>query len=72
MLEQKAHPSSDVWSLGAVIYALLAGRSAFGGVDEADTTENIQYVRFKCEHLNPGVSQEVVRFLMLIFKRDPW
>ncbi|XP_063855219.1 obscurin-like [Scylla paramamosain] len=71
ILEKKAHPTSDVWSLGCVIYALLAGRSAFGGVDDEDTKENVQFSRFKLEYLNPGVSQEVVRFLMLIFKRDP-
>ncbi|KAG0722242.1 Obscurin [Chionoecetes opilio] len=71
LLEHKAHLTSDVWSLGALVFALLAGRSAFGGVDEEDTKANIQYVKFKGDHLNPGVSQEAIRFLMLIFKRDP-
>ncbi|XP_050698180.1 obscurin-like isoform X5 [Eriocheir sinensis] len=71
LLENKAHPSSDIWSLGVVIYALLAGRSAFGGVDEEDTKDNIRNVSFKCEYLNPGLSQELVRLIMLIFKRDP-
>ncbi|XP_047481491.1 obscurin-like [Penaeus chinensis] len=71
LAEQKAFPSSDIWSLGALIYLLLSGKSAFGGVDEEDTHQNILHVRYRYEHLGSNTTQEAIRFLMLIFKRDP-
>lgn len=67
----KAYPTSDIWSLGVLTYALMAGASPFKGVDDDDTRQNIQYVRYMFEHLSSSTSQEAIRFLMLLFKRDP-
>ncbi|XP_066949349.1 LOW QUALITY PROTEIN: muscle M-line assembly protein unc-89-like [Macrobrachium rosenbergii] len=69
--DQKAYPTSDIWSLGVLTYALLAGSSAFKGADDDDTRQNIQYCRYRFEHLSSSTTQEAIRFLMLIFKRDP-
>jgi len=66
--EQKAYPVSDVWSLGAVTYTLITGRSAFKGEDVEETHENIQCARYRCDYLH--CSQEAARFVMLILKRD--
>ncbi|KAK3866226.1 hypothetical protein Pcinc_028227 [Petrolisthes cinctipes] len=71
MLEQRGFVSSDIWSLGVVTYVLLAGASPFAGLDEEETRSNVQYVRFKFEHLSAATTQEAIRFIMLIFKRDP-
>ncbi|XP_071523603.1 protein Obscurin-like isoform X2 [Panulirus ornatus] len=69
--EQRAFPNSDIWSLGAITYMLLSGSSAFKGEDDEETKENIQFVRYRFERLGSNTSQEAIRFLMLIFKRDP-
>ncbi|KAG7177807.1 Obscurin-like 6 [Homarus americanus] len=69
--DQHAFPNSDIWSLGVVTYLLLSGVSAFKGDDEDETKENIQFVRYRFEHLGSNTTQEAIRFLMLIFKRDP-
>ncbi|KAK7082958.1 Serine/threonine-protein kinase 17A, partial [Halocaridina rubra] len=69
--DHKAYPTSDIWSLGVLVYALMAGSSPFKGIDDNDTRQNIQYVRYRYEHLSSSTSQEAIRFLMLIFKRDP-
>lgn len=71
LLQQTAFPTSDIWSLGVLVYLLLSGKSAFAGEDDEETQQNISSVRYRYEHLGSNTTQEAIRFLMLIFKRDP-
>uniref|UniRef100_A0A6A7FT23 Muscle M-line assembly protein unc-89-like isoform X8 n=2 Tax=Hirondellea gigas TaxID=1518452 RepID=A0A6A7FT23_9CRUS len=71
LFDGKAYPNSDIWSLGVIIYVLLAGVSPFTGDTEEDLMANIQCVRYRFEWLPVTTTQEANRFLMLIFKRDP-
>lgn len=69
--EELALPQTDIWMLGVLIYVMLSGKLPFQGEDESETRQNISFVRYRFEHLYEGVSQEGVRFVMLIFKRNP-
>jgi serine/threonine protein kinase len=62
-------PQADVWSVGVVTYILLSGISPFRGANEAETKSNINFARYRFEHLYSGITQEASRFLMLLFKR---
>lgn len=53
------------------MYTLLAGTSAFLGEDEDETRENVLFVRYRFDNLGQNTTQEAIRFLMLIFKKDP-
>lgn len=69
--EEDAYPQTDIWSLGVLTYIMLSGAHPFKGVNEAETRQNIIFVRYRFEHLYKEVSQEATRFLMLLFKRSP-
>lgn len=69
--EEPAFPQSDIWSIGVLTYVLLSGTSPFRGKDAEETRQNILYARYRFEHLYKELSQEAVRFIMLIFKRNP-
>ncbi|XP_076165903.1 obscurin isoform X4 [Ptiloglossa arizonensis] len=69
--EEPAHPQTDVWMVGVLMYVLLSGIPPFRGKDPDETRQNILFVRYIFEHLYKELSQEATRFLMLVFKRAP-
>ncbi|OAD62661.1 Muscle M-line assembly protein unc-89 [Eufriesea mexicana] len=69
--EEPAHPQTDVWMVGVLMYVLLSGISPFRGKDPDETRQNILFVRYRFEYLYKELSQEATRFLMLVFKRAP-
>lgn len=71
LCDEPAFPYSDIWSVGVLTYILLSGVSPFRGFTELETRQNITFVRFRFEHLYKDLSQEALRFLMLLFKRTP-
>ncbi|KRT81300.1 Fibronectin domain-containing protein, partial [Oryctes borbonicus] len=71
LAEESAFPLTDIWSLGVLMYVMLSGTLPFKGEDDAESRQNILFVRYRFENLFQEVTQEGVRFLMLIFKRHP-
>ncbi|XP_053986004.1 obscurin isoform X2 [Hylaeus volcanicus] len=69
--EEPAHPQTDVWMVGVLMYVLLSGIPPFRGKDPDETRQNILFVRYRFEHLYKELTQEATRFLMLVFKRAP-
>ncbi|XP_050346638.1 obscurin isoform X5 [Nymphalis io] len=69
--DEAAYPQTDIWSLGVLAYILLSGVSPFRGSDDAETKQNISFVRYRFEHLYKEITQEATRFLMLVFKKVP-
>lgn len=62
---------TDIWCVGVLTYILLSGVSPFRGESDAETIENVGYVRYRFDNLHKEVTQEATRFLMHIFKRTP-
>jgi WD40 repeat protein len=64
--------ASDVYGLGAVLYALLAGRAPFAGDTAVDT---IQRVRERApeplSRLNPGTPRDLEVICMKCLEKDP-
>nr|XP_034830916.1 obscurin isoform X3 [Maniola hyperantus] len=69
--DEPAYPQTDIWSVGVLTYILLSGVSPFRGADDAETKQNISFVRFRFEHLYKELTQEATRFLMWVFKKVP-
>ncbi|XP_046661140.1 obscurin isoform X2 [Homalodisca vitripennis] len=69
--EESAYPQTDIWSVGVLTYVLLSGVSPFRGANKDETRQNINFVRFRFEHLFKELTQEATRFIMLVFKRHP-
>ncbi|XP_061385572.1 obscurin isoform X4 [Danaus plexippus] len=69
--DEPAYPQTDIWSLGVLTYILLSGVSPFRGADDAETKQNISFVRYRFEHLYKEITQEATRFLMWVFKKVP-
>ncbi|XP_054277501.1 obscurin-like isoform X3 [Macrosteles quadrilineatus] len=69
--EEAAYPQTDIWSVGVLTYVLLSGVSPFRGANKDETRQNINFVRFRFEHLYKELTQEATRFIMLVFKRHP-
>lgn len=71
LCEEAAFPQTDIWSVGVLTYVLLSGVSPFRGANSEETRQNINFVRFRFEHLFKELTQEATRFIMLVFKRHP-
>ncbi|XP_065224775.1 uncharacterized protein LOC135848732 isoform X2 [Planococcus citri] len=71
LCDEPAFQYSDIWSVGVLTYILLSGVSPFRGFTELETRQNITFVRYRFEHLYKDLSQEALRFLMMLFKRTP-
>ncbi|XP_037085172.1 obscurin-like isoform X4 [Pollicipes pollicipes] len=71
LADEPAFPMTDVWSLGVITYLLLSGVTPFHGDTDAETRQNILFVRFRFEYLYREITTEATRFLMQIFKRAP-
>lgn len=69
--EEPAFPQTDIWSVGVLAYVMLSGVSPFRGDKVEETRQNINFVRFRFEHLFKELTQEATRFIMLVFKRHP-
>ncbi|KAG6445947.1 hypothetical protein O3G_MSEX004176 [Manduca sexta] len=69
--DEPAYPQTDIWSLGVLTYIMLSGKSPFRGSDDAETKQNISFVRYRFEHLYKEITQEATRFLMFLFKKVP-
>lgn len=69
--DEPAYPQTDIWSVGVLTYVLLSGHSPFRGADDAETKQNIAYVRYRFENLHKEITPEATRFIMFVFKRTP-
>ncbi|XP_050680436.1 obscurin isoform X3 [Leptidea sinapis] len=69
--DEPAYPQTDIWSVGVLAYIMLSGTSPFRGQSDAETRQNISYVRYRFEYLYKEITQEATRFLMFIFKKVP-
>uniref|UniRef100_A0A1B0DPE4 Uncharacterized protein n=1 Tax=Phlebotomus papatasi TaxID=29031 RepID=A0A1B0DPE4_PHLPP len=49
--EELIYPQTDIWSVGIITYVLLSGVSPFRGETEAETKQNITFVRYRFENL---------------------
>ena len=56
---------------GVLNYILLSGTLPFKRETDAETEENVAFVRYHFDNLYNSVTQEAIRFLMLVFKRSP-
>ena len=62
---------TDVWSLGAVLYEMLAGRAAFEGATTSDTLAAVIHLEpAPLERFLPEAPQEIVRIVRKTLQKD--
>lgn len=70
LLKQRITYAADIWCIGVLTYILLSGRNPFACENDKETQDNVCFVRFNFNHIFKQTSQEAIRFLIFIFKKD--
>ena len=69
---KRATKRSDLYSLGAVMYAMLTGRPPFTGKTSADITHKHIYGQFdKPSRYSPDIPHEVEEVVIRLLEKDP-
>jgi serine/threonine protein kinase len=61
---------ADIWSFGAVLYEMLAGKKAFGGESVSDTLATVMKLEPDCSALPQGVPASVHKLVRRCLTKD--
>lgn len=64
-------PKCDIWSLGVMMYIILAGAPPFDGESDADVRENVLKQPMKFDQSWEGISSKAKEMVMHMCQRDP-